>query len=86
MAVGFGSCDSFQDTIQATVDNAVDFARANIPVGQSRKRCLDCDEPIPAARRKALAGVKRCIGCQSKMDKTIGAGYNRRGSKDSQLR
>lgn len=26
--------------------------------------CLDCDEPIPAARREAIPGVNRCLDCQ----------------------
>lgn len=86
MAVGFGSCDGFQETIQATVDNAVDFARSQIPRGKSRVHCLECDEPIPTARRLALVGVQYCIDCQSKRDKVVSSGYNRRGSKDSQLR
>lgn len=26
--------------------------------------CLDCDEPIPLARREALQGVETCVDCQ----------------------
>ena len=28
--------------------------------------CVDCDEPIPAARKKAQQGCLRCIDCQKK--------------------
>jgi RNA polymerase-binding transcription factor DksA len=40
------------------------------------------------ARRKALLGVSLCIKCQSELEKEHRsvAGYNRRGSKDSQLK
>ena len=41
----------------------------------------------PAARRKAIAGVRLCVNCQAQQDeKEAFSGYNRRGSKDSQLR
>lgn len=29
-----------------------------------RTHCLDCEEPIPEARRKAQPGCKRCRDCQ----------------------
>lgn len=86
MAVGFGSVDNFQETIQATVDNAVDFARSQIKAGASRSNCLSCGRPIPKARRKAVPGCTHCVQCQSGADRNISSGYNRRGSKDSQLR
>lgn len=86
MAVGFGNIDNFQDTIKATIDDGILRARANLPKGDSEKFCLECGEPIPEARRKALKGVKFCIECQSLKDVKTFSGYNRRGSKDSQLR
>ncbi len=27
--------------------------------------CIDCDEPIPAARQRAVPGCERCIDCQA---------------------
>ncbi|MEY0604640.1 TraR/DksA family transcriptional regulator, partial [Providencia huaxiensis] len=50
--------------------------------------CEECGETIPEARRLALPGVRLCITCQNELDKKNAAysGYNRRGSKDSQLR
>lgn len=35
---------------------------------QSRTRCMECDETIPEARRKALPGVKLCVECQTMLD------------------
>jgi phage/conjugal plasmid C-4 type zinc finger TraR family protein len=32
--------------------------------GASAVRCVVCDEPIPAARRQAVPGVRTCIECQ----------------------
>lgn len=85
MAVGFGSVDGVQDTIASTVANAVDFARANLYRGVSPEFCDECDEKIPLARRKAIS-TRYCVKCQNKFDKKISPMYNRRGSKDSQLR
>ncbi|MDO4725502.1 MAG: TraR/DksA C4-type zinc finger protein [Comamonadaceae bacterium] len=31
--------------------------------------CEDCGEPIPQARRQALPGVRRCVGCQAAMER-----------------
>ena len=46
------------------------------------------EEEIPEARRRALPGVRRCVSCQEEADQLDRRAnlYNRRGSKDSQLR
>ena len=33
------------------------------------EQCLDCEEPIEAARLKALPCALRCISCQSKLER-----------------
>ena len=88
MATGWAQDGAVQDQIDATVEDAVKRARARLPKGPGRTRCEGCDEPIPAARRKAIPGVRFCVDCQSERDREQAAaiGYNRRGSKDSQLR
>ena len=50
--------------------------------------CEECGEEIPEARRKALPGVRLCISCQEEFDRQHKATslYNRRASKDSQLK
>ena len=88
MAGGFAKDGAVQDQIDATIEDAVKHARDQLPRGESLKTCEDCDATIPEARREAVPGVRLCIKCQSKFDKATkqSAGYNRRGSKDSQLR
>jgi len=88
MAGGFAKDGAVQDQIDATVEDAVARTRAQLPRGESLKNCEDCDKPIPEARREAVPGVRLCVDCQAEHDKEAGAvsGYNRRGSKDSQLR
>ena len=87
MANGWAQDGAVQEQIEDTVNDAVALARARLPSGDSLEECEDCDEPIPEARRNAVPGVRTCISCQSKRDArpTLSL-FNRRGSKDSQLR
>jgi phage/conjugal plasmid C-4 type zinc finger TraR family protein len=88
MAGGWSKDGAVQDQIDASVDDAVKLARSRMPVGPSLTHCEECGEMIPAARQQAIAGVRLCVKCQSQRDahqETI-ALYNRRGSKDSQIR
>ena len=87
MAGGFAKDGAVQDQINATVDDAVKRARSNLPQGESLEHCEECGKKIPEARRAAVPGVRLCIQCQVEIDKQeVFSGYNRRGSKDSQLR
>ncbi|KAB2898800.1 MAG: DksA/TraR family C4-type zinc finger protein [Xanthomonadales bacterium] len=88
MATGWAGDGAVQDQIDATVADAVQRARSRLRRGPSLSRCEECDAPIPAARRAAVPGVRLCVACQELQDRAgkASAGYNRRGSKDSQLR
>ena len=88
MAVGWSKDGAVQDQIDASVKDAVKRVRSRLAEGESLAHCERCEAPIPEARRKAVPGVRLCIDCQSKAEKDQApfAGYNRRGSKDSQLK
>ena len=88
MAGGFAKDGAVQDQIDATIEDAVKRARDQSPRGRSLEHCEECGAVIPPARREALPGVRKCITCQAEQDKEQSnlSGYNRRGSKDSQLR
>lgn len=88
MAGGFAKDGAVQEQIDASIEDAVNRARSRLPAGTSRERCEECDARIPDARRNAIPGVRFCVACQAERDKADApaAGYNRRGSKDSQLR
>ncbi len=88
MAGGFAKDGAVQDQIDASIEDAVKRALDQQPRGPSLEHCEECGAVIPEARRKALPGVRLCIVCQAQRDKEQEAfsGYNRRGSKDSQLR
>ncbi len=88
MAGGWARDGAVQDQIDASVEDAVELARSRLPKGESLLHCEECEREIPEARRKAVPGVRLCVSCQSELDE-LNAGqnsFNRRGSKDSQLR
>jgi len=88
MAGGFAKDGAVQDQIDATIEDAVARARSQLPRGESLSHCEECNADIPQARRQAIKGVRLCVNCQDMHDKELKeiSGYNRRGSKDSQLR
>ena len=88
MATGWAGDGAVQDQIDATVEDAVKRARSRMQKGPSLTHCEECDAVIPEARRQAVPGVRLCVNCQAAHDQEEAAfsGYNRRGSKDSQLR
>ena len=87
MAGGWTRDGAVQDQIDDTVSDAVSAARSRMPKGESAEYCDECGEPIPEKRRIALPGVRTCVECQSGRDSAVKhSAYNRRGSKDSQLR
>jgi phage/conjugal plasmid C-4 type zinc finger TraR family protein len=88
MAGGFAKDGAVQDQIDATIEDAVKRARSELPRGESLRECVECGATIPEERRAAVPGVRLCVSCQEVHDKkkVETSGYNRRGSKDSQLR
>ena len=88
MAVGWSRDGDVQQQIDAGVSDAVKLARSRLPEGESLRHCEMCEEPIPEARRKAVQGVRLCLTCQSAAEKQQRTPklFNRRGSKDSQLK
>lgn len=86
---GWGPNDGVFETNKATVDDAVDWARLELELASKRESneiCDECENPIPIERRLAVKGVLFCVKCQAKHDAQHQSYYNRRGSKDSQLR
>ncbi len=88
MAVGWTDDDQVLQQIQDSVNDEVARARRLVNKGESLQFCAECGEEIPEARRQAIPGVRLCIHCQEEADKQQKATelYNRRGSKDSQLK
>lgn len=88
MATGWAGDGAVQDQIDATVKDGIERAKSQLPQGPSLTHCAECGMPIPEARRTTLPGVRLCVTCQDAADRETKqfSGYNRRGSKDSQLR
>ncbi len=89
MAGGWAKDDAVTEQIDSTVEDGLARVRSRLPQGESRSHCVECGEGIPEARREALPGVRLCVACQEEADREAASdisGYNRRASKDSQLR
>ena len=88
MAGGFAKDGAVLEKSDAIVEDAVNRVRSRLPRGASLHECEECGSAIPEPRRKAVPGVRMCVSCQEAKDREQAAvaGYNRRGSKDSQLR
>lgn len=87
MATGWAKDGAVQDQIDASVEDAVKQARDQMPKGESLTHCEECEAAIPQARREAVPGVRLCVACQEELDEERALNlFNRRGSKDSQLR
>ena len=88
MAMGWAGDNAVNDQIADSIEDEVARARSRLPKGESLSHCEECGDPIPEARRRALPGVRLCIECQKTEDRlqNVFSPYNRRGSKDSQLR
>lgn len=89
MAGGWTRDGAVHEQIEASLqDELARLKRPGRPDRPSRTHCIDCEEPIPEARRQAVPGVTLCLDCQQERDaaRRPRGGINRRGSKDSQLK
>jgi phage/conjugal plasmid C-4 type zinc finger TraR family protein len=67
---GYGSPDDDATQAQTLNDNAIEEARSKLPnPNKEYLECVDCGEEIPEARRRAIKGCPRCVGCQEIVDK-----------------
>lgn len=89
MTSGWVPDGAVTDQAEDTINDAVARCRVQIPNGSGTDHCIECGNPIPEARKKALPGSVMCVPCQSELDRKNKKGhslYNRRGSMDSQLK
>ena len=88
MATGWAAEGAVQEQIDATVKDGILRAKSQMLQGPGLTHCAECGGEIPAARQAAIPGVRLCVSCQDAQDCEHArfSGYNRRGSKDSQLR
>jgi phage/conjugal plasmid C-4 type zinc finger TraR family protein len=87
VATGWANDGAVQQQIDDSIADAIQRARAQLPSGPGLSECEECGDAIPEARRVAVPGVRLCVTCQAQRDEEAAFSlYNRRGSKDSQLR
>ncbi|MCT4555633.1 MAG: DksA/TraR family C4-type zinc finger protein [Pelagimonas sp.] len=90
MAGGWSRDGAVNEQIEASISDELNRMKARRGlVGESRTHCAECEEEIPEARRVAVPGVKLCMDCAMERDGRAARrpeAFNRRGSKDSQLK
>jgi len=59
--------DMAQDNIERDLDINI-AARRAVLNGPGSEECIDCEEPIPPARRKAVPNCVRCLDCQEEFE------------------
>ncbi|AGA90683.1 phage/conjugal plasmid C-4 type zinc finger protein, TraR family [Thioflavicoccus mobilis 8321] len=57
--------DMAQAHIEQETALRIERIRRNAKPGVGRAHCIDCGQPIPAARRASVPGASRCVTCQS---------------------
>jgi phage/conjugal plasmid C-4 type zinc finger TraR family protein len=62
--------DIAQELIEWKLEQVMNARRqAQSPTAlASRATCKECDDPIPAERRKAIPGVQFCVACQTYLE------------------
>ena len=46
------------------VNKAIGAIVSKLSHGTGSEFCVDCDDPIPEARRRAVPSADRCVSCQ----------------------
>lgn len=62
---GYGKPDDEADRAAIRVEEQIALSQSLLPKGPGSLTCLDCGDPIPEARRKALPGVVHCVECKA---------------------
>ena len=61
MATGWAHEGAVQEQIDATVKDAIERAKSQLPAGPGLLHCAECGDDIPEARRVAMPGVRLCL-------------------------
>lgn len=62
---GYGSADDEAMRAMIRVEEQIAISQSMLPKGKGSPICLECGDPIPEARRKALPGVVHCVVCKA---------------------
>lgn len=65
---GYGGPDDEALRASIRVEEQIALARSQLPSGPGTLNCVECGEPIPEARRKAMVGTRHCVDCQAILD------------------
>lgn len=60
---GYGGPDDESERAMQRIADLIKLSQSQLPKGPGSPTCVECGEPIPEARRKALPGVRFCVDC-----------------------
>ncbi len=87
MASGWANDDAVNEQINSTIEDAIARARGEIPRGESPMNVKSAE---PSSRKPVgkpfWRALMHSLSAGERFTKPAYTGYNRRGSKDSQLR
>lgn len=63
-----GGADAIAERMEKMTELFVEQTRKSLYQGESATHCEECGEPIPEARRKAIA-CRYCLPCQNALEK-----------------
>lgn len=87
MASGWANDGAVQEQIDSTIEDAIARARSQLPRGEPDPlRRVRRDYPRSAAPGDSRRAPVRQLPGRARQEQAKFSGYNRRGSKDSQLR
>lgn len=87
MASGWANDDAVNEQINSTIEDAIARARGEIPRGESLYECEGAEpHPTSPSGSHSRCALMHSLSAGERFTKPAYTGYNRRGSKDSQLR
>ncbi|MDT4331712.1 TraR/DksA C4-type zinc finger protein [Methylomonas sp. MED-D] len=64
-----GGTDAIVERLDQMTELFVEQTRRSMYAGESATHCDECGEPIPEARRSAIA-CRYCLPCQTKLERS----------------
>lgn len=65
---GYGGPDDESERAMQRIADLIALSKSQLPSGPGSPTCVECGDPIPEARRKAMPGTRHCVDCQSAQD------------------
>lgn len=58
-----------EERLLVSIESATAKISKSLTEAADNKNCIDCDEEIPEARRRAAPFARRCVSCQERAER-----------------